>query len=277
MWFNVCRTFYAYAHAPSLTNASQAINYLLTRPEPNSDSGRVSVDSPTARRRGSVSNLFGPGASSKLREGVGRGPSSPHFSTPHEKQGAGQMYTHSSASEPRLTPRVPNRHSHFPYKRPGTPAAEFLEATADYGSPRSPRKAVISSPTKFGSDWDESMQIIDPSEIDYDDGDLDDEEGEASVGFDGVENVRACCDGAHSLTELSMSARKRHLHNHRRHRDRTGSLSETDLHDVAEQASPSLLARRSLKTKASAATMLNPPESPTKNGTGSMRMLSVRR
>jgi hypothetical protein len=270
MWFNVGFTISLgerqERRLTGLPPPPQAINYLLTRPQTNIEgAGAGGMPSP-AQRRNSVANIFaspGMGATYRDTHTLPRRPTSPNFSTPREKQEQAQMYLQSSASEPRLTPRSQSRHAHFPYKRSGTPAAEFLEATAEFGSPRSPR---ISSPTKIGGAWDESLQIVDPSDVEYGEGDLaDDDDNDSMGGFDGVENVRACCNGAHSLNELSQSARKRHMqhHHHHHHHNRTGSFSEPDFQPT-EEASPSLRARKSLKSRTSAATFNNPPPSPTK-------------
>jgi hypothetical protein len=172
------------------------------------------------------------------------------------------MYMHSSASEPRLTPRGQGRHTHFPNKRPGTPAAEFLEAATEFGSPHSLRKRVVRSPGKTGAVWDESIQMVDPSDVEYGETDLADDGDTNSVsGFDGVENARACCGGAHSLTELGQSARKRHLQ-HYQH-TRAGPFSEADSVQPAKEASPSLRAGKSLSARKAPAMFDDLPTSPT--------------
>lgn len=92
-----------------------------------------------------------------------------------------QMYLHSSASDSRITPKARDRMSTGSAKRRGTPAAEFMENAAQYGSPRSLRNYAASDHVV-----DDSLEIVDPNDIG------DDENGNGEEGFEGVENVRAC-------------------------------------------------------------------------------------
>jgi hypothetical protein len=69
-------------------------------------------------------------------------------------------------------------------KRPGTPAAEYLRWGADTaGSP--------------GRDFEQVS--VQPGEADFDFEIHDDVRSEAN--FDGLENVRVCCDGAHTVRD----------------------------------------------------------------------------
>jgi hypothetical protein len=104
--------------------------------------------------------------------------------------GPNKMYNLGSQSDSRLTPK-PSRGKlsmatyMSTYKRPGTAAEEFERRTT-FGSPRSLRTF---------SDFiggDESIEMVDRSEIPADLGDDEDDDA-----WEGLENVRACCDGKH--------------------------------------------------------------------------------
>jgi hypothetical protein len=171
------------------TTSEQALSYLVNRPD-------TPAKASTAVRTPNASSTFR-GTMSRLRSGSFRG-------TPTSSPGI-SVYSHqtASASEPRLT-RSANRHTIGSVKRAGTPAVEFLDTT-EFGSPRSKRT--------YGSDYESELILTD---------DGGDNDGAGGDGFDDLENVRACCDGKHSLHELSLSVRKRHLRYHVR-RPPTGS------------------------------------------------------
>lgn len=143
----------------------QAINYLLARPEV--------AGAPVASRSGPDT----PGRQRMRSDGV--------YETPVGSR-SNLLYTHGSVSESRLTPKG-SRHGKTPtstYKRTGTAAEEF-ERQSLFGSPRSLRTF---------SDFigaNDSVEFIDRNEIPSDLG-HDDEDN-----WEGLENVRACCDGKH--------------------------------------------------------------------------------
>lgn len=96
-----------------------------------------------------------------------------------------RLYSMTSQSDSRLTPR-PTRGSQSSgtFKRQGTAAEEFQRHTA-FGSPRSLRTF---------SDFiggNESLEVIDREQVASE---MAEEEDEA---WEGLENVRACCDGKH--------------------------------------------------------------------------------
>lgn len=109
------------------------------------------------------------------------------------------MYKLASASDSRLTPRArgdPSSSSTF--KRSGT-AAEEYERRSMFGTPRSLRTLGDYISTE------ESIEIVSRSEIG---GDFEAEDDGPS-GWEGLENVRACCEGRHDVGSLS-----RHSHRH---------------------------------------------------------------
>ncbi|KAG8680799.1 hypothetical protein FRC09_017965 [Ceratobasidium sp. 395] len=91
-------------------------------------------------------------------------------------------------------------------KRHGTPAAEYMRWNAPEAQ----------SPTKSTRGYQQQMMQDDG---DYEDGDHSQyDDGfvpiEVDPGFEGLENVRACCDGAHDLGSLSRHPGHRHHHHH---------------------------------------------------------------
>ena len=79
-------------------------------------------------------------------------------------------------------------------KRPGTPATEYLRWTNGPETPYSPDKSFVNVPDH------------DPEELDFElHGD-----SPFNQGFEGLENVRACCDGRHTVGHSG----KIHHHHH---------------------------------------------------------------
>lgn len=111
-------------------------------------------------------------------------------------------FTARSHLEPGSIPRK-GKKAASSVKRAGTPAAEYLEATSEFGSPTSRRFYE-------NSDMTRSASILSVENMPTEEGDGDDENGT----YEGLENLRACCDGRHSLHELTASAKKRHLKYH---------------------------------------------------------------
>ncbi|KAL8279110.1 hypothetical protein RQP46_008568 [Phenoliferia psychrophenolica] len=168
----------------------QAINYLLARPDvPAADPN--STDTPGRN-----------GPLAPRTDGV--------WTTPKG------LYHHGSASESHLTPktagpgvRTKKLSTPSTYKRSGTAAAEY-ERAATFGSPRSLRTFA-----DYLAGGDESVEFVDRREIPDELGPDDDET------WEGLENVRACCNGKHDVGSLSRHG-GRHHHHH-------GSSSEVDL------------------------------------------------
>jgi hypothetical protein len=96
-------------------------------------------------------------------------------------------------------------------KRHGTPAAEYMR----WNPPEA------QSPTKSTRAYQQQMQDdVDYEAVDYDQDDDGFVPVDADPGFEGMENVRACCDGAHDLGTLSRHAGHRH-HHHNHPQSRT--------------------------------------------------------
>lgn len=110
-------------------------------------------------------------------------------------------------------------------KRSGTPAAEYLR-WSNLDGPSSPTKSFEHIP---GNDGELDFELHEDT--------LSDE------GFEGLENVRACCDGRHTV---GRSGRIEHHHHHHHHdqpqpreRSRTrDQLLDPNPHDISRPVSP---------------------------------------
>lgn len=106
-------------------------------------------------------------------------------------------------------------------KRSGTPALEYLRWTSPE-SPYSPDKSFVDVP------------VQDPDELDFE---LHDESMSVEA-FEGLENVRACCDGRHTVGHAGM-----HHHHHHHHHPTISSRRSVDHHHLdpnpPEQMRPS--------------------------------------
>jgi len=87
-------------------------------------------------------------------------------------------------------------------KRSGTPAAEYLRLGGIDGP---------ASPTKSDYEYVPG-QPDDDEELDFEIHD-----SILNEGFEGLENVRACCDGRHDLGTLSRKPHHHHHHHHHHH------------------------------------------------------------
>lgn len=171
----VLRLLVGSAAVPDL--AAQAINYLLARPEadtPATDDGPGATPVPDSVR----SHL------SRFRSADSRGA----FMTPPAIRSAIYGTPSRTASTDRLTAR--GRPSlgttGTSTKRANTAAADFLRQASEFGSPRSMKSSFSPQFTDGSADVitrDEAME-----DAASDDGD-----------FEGLENVRACCDGKHDV------------------------------------------------------------------------------
>lgn len=91
-------------------------------------------------------------------------------------------------------------------KRSGTPAIEYLRWNGP-DSPYSPTRSFVDVP---GGEDSEDLDF----ELHEDD--------EEDEGFEGLENVRACCDGRHTV---GHSGRPGHHHHHHHHHQHQNTLS----------------------------------------------------
>ncbi|KAF8636910.1 hypothetical protein AX17_003161 [Amanita inopinata Kibby_2008] len=106
-------------------------------------------------------------------------------------------------------------------KRSGTPAVEYLRWNGP-DSPYSPSKSFVDVP---GGQDDEDLDF----ELHGD--------SMSDGGFEGLENVRACCDGRHTVGHAGKSHHHHHHHHH--------LPSHNQLHQQPQQAHPSIDRRRS--------------------------------
>lgn len=146
----------------------QAIKYLLARPQADAES--VKTDSPRAQ---SVIGLGSP-EQGTVRDGRRK------FSTPTVGRSSKMLYANASASESRLNMRRSKSRlstNTFHNKRSGTPASEYMDQTANYGSPRSIRT--------YRSEGlgDESLEMVDPNDLSMN------SMGDQGHGYDDLENV----------------------------------------------------------------------------------------
>ncbi|KAF8583299.1 hypothetical protein K439DRAFT_1661365 [Ramaria rubella] len=170
-----------------------ALNYLLARPNTgpagSPQTGRLNAIPVTSPAYGSMRLPGDEG----MRKDV--------LSSPRSARSIGSALSGDSWN---ITPRAQRSQSRLSAngsvgKRSGTPAAEYLRL----GGPDGP-----ASPAK--SDYEYIPGRADEEELDFE---IHDSimNGE---GFEGLENVRACCDGRHDLGTLS---RKPHHHHHHHH------------------------------------------------------------
>lgn len=213
----------------------RSISSLRFRPKSDAFALSTNVDGmteATVRQRGK--GIEGVPASPK-RAGTAMSYSSASGHTPVAASAA--MYKHETRSEPRLTPKptpgeggahtmsstakgkrkMSTLTQASAQKRSNTPAADYQQYMAEFGSPRSVRSHRPSSRMSIGNalvddqDNDDtgSVELVDRRDVLGED-----------AGFDGLVNVRACCDGEHDVGALSVP-RRRHHHHHSAHPGRT--------------------------------------------------------
>ena len=163
-----------------------AIEYLLARPD-GAAAAPTAASTPTSRRNPSAARLR-----SKTLTGAGDQPSD-FFGVPDHLYSFGAA----SMSDSKLTPRaapayytrtLPKRSTgtfDLTTKRTGTAAGDYHRRSAMLGSPRSLR-----SISNYGDD-DASLEVVSRDEIPPGEGDDNDD------GFEGLQNLRACCNGTH--------------------------------------------------------------------------------
>jgi len=113
-------------------------------------------------------------------------------------------------------------------KRSGTPALEYLRWNNGPESPYSPDKSFVNVPLQDSEDLDFELH----SDPQFDEG------------FEGLENVRACCDGRHTVGHSG----KIHHHHHHHHPHQQGTLNsrrsadnqhlDPNLHENPRPSSP---------------------------------------
>ncbi|OCH89225.1 hypothetical protein OBBRIDRAFT_888562 [Obba rivulosa] len=158
-----------------------ALNYLLTRPN------AVPANSPGNAGMGAAP--LSPMSLNRELPGDEPSPSQPDFSSPQSQRSARSARTGISVDSWNTTPRGHGHRSQSQIslggsmgKRSGTPAAEYLRLAGHEGAP-SPSKDFEHVPGQ--DDEDLSFELHDETMSDG--------------GFEGLENVRACCDGRHTV------------------------------------------------------------------------------
>jgi hypothetical protein len=115
-------------------------------------------------------------------------------------------------------------------KRSGTPAAEYLRWT-EHDSPYSPGKSFEHV---AGGDEDDDLDF-----------ELNDD-SRSDGGFEGLENVRACCDGRHTVGRAGTH----HHHHHHHHQQQQSDRLDPGVAEAARPKSPSGWSMRSARSRA---------------------------
>lgn len=107
-------------------------------------------------------------------------------------------------------------------RRAGTPAAEYLRTYSDaqyrpFPDAQSPTKSIRSLQQRFEDALDdrdeEDFENVDNHLPHLNSGEFE-INTDGSEGFEGLENVRACCDGEHDLNHLAKGPGHHHHHHH---------------------------------------------------------------
>ena len=183
---------------------SQALQYLLARPTPN-------VQSPAGQGMQGMQGLQTP-----MRGGSSNGNTQQGgvVSPASQRSGRSEQSGMSGDSAWNITPRGGRRSRsrvsmHPPGsvgKRSGTPAAEYLR-WAD--GPASPGAQSLHGFEQIGHGLD-----VDDDDLDFE---IHDSMTSDQEGFEGLENVRACCDGRHTVGRSGFGPNHHHHHHHHHH------------------------------------------------------------
>lgn len=175
--------FLPFLHDCKTDQNVQALKYLLSRPSPNvaaiDDSpvlpSPVDYQTDDDREHRRQRLLSSPQSFRSSRRGT---PGDTWNTTPRGKRSRSQLSVKGSVS-----------------KRSGTPALEYLRWNGPE-SPYSPTKSFVDVEGREEEEEDLDFELHDESLSDG--------------GFEGLENVRACCDGRHTVGH----SRRHHHHNH---------------------------------------------------------------
>ncbi|KAF8328184.1 uncharacterized protein EI90DRAFT_3065826 [Cantharellus anzutake] len=137
-------------------------------------------------------------------------------------------------------------------RRTATPATEYLRQYSEpqyrpYPDLHSPTRSTRSLQQRFEDALDnrddEEFETIEHQFPNTGDFEINDEPGE---GFEGLENVRACCDGEHDLNDLSKGPNPHHHHHHQAAvRPSSRLSSRPDIPPTSRPVSPSAWSFRS--------------------------------
>ncbi|KAH9946869.1 hypothetical protein B0H21DRAFT_891679 [Amylocystis lapponica] len=189
-----------------------ALNYLLTRPS------AMPVGSPGGVAPAPLSPMS---MDRELPEDEGQPPRV--ISSPQSQRSGRSTRTGLSVEAWNITPRGQRSQSQLSLggsmgKRSGTPAAEYLR-WAGHDHPHSPTKDFEHIPGQ--DDEDADFELHDDTLSDS--------------GFEGLENVRACCDGRHTVGRSGKIDHHHHHHHHHFNSQREPSAVRGDHLDAAPQ------------------------------------------
>jgi len=176
-----------------------ALKYLLSRPS------TMSISSPANIANGMSPSMRAPlspmSGQTDLPDVPGGDHQNPLTGSPQSRRSVRSGRTEASGDSWNHTPRGRRSHSQLSARgsviRAGTPAAEYLRWAGSSEEPHSPSKSF------------EHILGQDDEELDFE---LHDETM-SDGGFEGLENVRACCDGRHTVGRSG----KDHQHHHHHH------------------------------------------------------------
>lgn len=151
------------------------------------------------------------------------------ISSPQSQRSARTGRTALSVESWNITPRGQRSQSQISLggsmgKRSGTPAAEYLR-WAEHDNLQSPSKDYERIPAQDDEDLD--FELHDDTLSDG--------------GFEGLENVRACCDGRHTVGRSGKHDHHHHHHHHHQQRDLSRARDQhldAVPHETARPASP---------------------------------------
>ena len=124
-------------------------------------------------------------------------------------------------------------------KRSGTPAAEYLRWADGPGSPGA--RSLIHTFENSGAGLDD-----DDDDLDFE---IHDSIANGQEEFEGLENVRACCDGMHTVGRSGMAAHQHH-HHHHYHQGTVGNERHQEMLQPSRPTSPAFSFRsRASSTK----------------------------
>lgn len=229
------------------SRSSKALSYLLDRPSAitaGSPAGATIPASPVPLRVQPGGAGVGEDGVLRSRNAVMASPASVRSALSNESMGSWNLTPRARGGNMHLSPTSVGR-------RAGTPAAEYLRTYSEqnyraYPDAQSPTRASRSLQQRFEDalDYndDDEFENVDPNSAGTD------FEMNIDGGYEGLENVRACCDGEHDLNHLAKGHYHHHHSNHAalRPSSRLSNRSRTEpLSPSSRPVSPSAFSGRS--------------------------------
>ncbi|KDQ58499.1 hypothetical protein JAAARDRAFT_34310 [Jaapia argillacea MUCL 33604] len=207
-----------------------ALKYLLSRPN------AMAVASPGNATVGPSAPLSPMSVEADLPEGEN---GNPLMASPQSFRSARSGHTEASADSWNHTPRGRRSQSQLSArgsvgKRAGTPAAEYLRWAGSSEEPLSPTKSFEHIPGQDDEGLDFELH----------------DETMSDGGFEGLENVRACCEGRHTVGRAGGRGHHHHHHHHHSHPPTNHHL-DVNPSDLARPISPSAWSFRSRESSRS--------------------------